>query len=254
MVFKWDPEVGATMQPFLDYGASQPKIPIGDATARRNVFEPMLAQAISQRPFPADLEVKEFSTKASDGHVIQLYWFCKKGGAAATASPGPALLHAHGGGMILGNVKMFTNAIAELAGSADVPILSVEYRLAPEHKHPTLIEDCYAGLIWLREHAAELGVDPARIGVFGESAGGTLAAALALLARDRKLEPPLAKQVLIYPMLDDRNIVPDEKLLPFMLWSYDGMLRSPFLAGFVRWACTNVSRQYNGLERNPRRR
>ena len=101
--------------------------------------------------------------------------------------------------------------------------MSIDYRLAPEHTHPTLVEDCYAGMVWLRDHAGDLGVDPKRIAVYGESAGGGLAAATALLARDRMFEPPLAKQVLIYPMLDDRNTVPDEKLVPFMFWSYDGM-------------------------------
>ena len=84
-----------------------------------------------------------------------------------------------------------------------------------------MAEDCFAGLTWLHDHAAELHVNPARIAVMGDSGGGGVAAATALLARDRNLHPPLAKQILIYPMLDDRNIKPDESLLPFMVWSYD---------------------------------
>ena len=84
-----------------------------------------------------------------------------------------------------------------------------------------MAEDCFAGLAWLSDHAAELNVDPARICVMGDSGGGGVAAATALIARDRKFTPPLAKQILIYPMLDDRNIKPDESLLPFMIWSYE---------------------------------
>jgi acetyl esterase/lipase len=100
-----------------------------------------------------------------------------------------------------------------------VPLLAVDYRLAPEHPHPGPVEDCYAGLAWLAEHAGELGVDPGRIALLGESAGGGLAAAAALLARDRGLA--VARQILIYPMLDDRTTAPDPALAPFALWTYD---------------------------------
>jgi acetyl esterase/lipase len=87
-----------------------------------------------------------------------------------------------------------------------------------------MAEDCFAGLTWLRDHAAELNVDPARIAVMGDSGGGCVAAACALLARDRKFSPPLAKQILIYPMLDDRTIKPDESLGPFLLWGHEDNL------------------------------
>jgi acetyl esterase/lipase len=99
-------------------------------------------------------------------------------------------------------------------------MLAVDYRLAPEHPYPVPVEDCYAGLRWLADHAGELGVDPARIAVKGDSAGGGLAAAVALLARDRG-GPDLAAQILIYPMLDDRNTTPNPELAPFAEWSYD---------------------------------
>ena len=88
-----------------------------------------------------------------------------------------------------------------------------------EHPHPAPAEDAYAGLAWLAAHAAELGVDPGRIALMGDSGGGGLAAAAALLARDRGL--PVAKQILIYPMLDDRTTVPDPALAPWAGWSYD---------------------------------
>ena len=111
--------------------------------------------------------------------------------------------------------------MARTVSATGVPGLSVDYTLAPEARGSTIVEQCYAGLLWLCDHAKELNIDPARIGVIGESAGGGIAAGLALYARDQKFSPPLAKQILIYPMLDDRsNSVPDEELQPFAgLWN-----------------------------------
>jgi acetyl esterase/lipase len=123
--------------------------------------------------------------------------------------------------MIMGSVELFQNPIAGLVSMSGVPFAAVEYRLAPEHPHPTLVEDCYTGLTWLRDNAKELSVDPSRIGIMGESAGGGIAAGVTLMARDRTFTPPLAKSILIYPMMDDRNTILDEKLAPFVFWSYD---------------------------------
>lgn len=93
---------------------------------------------------------------------------------------------------------------ASITGAPGGAVASVEYRLAPEHPYPTPVEDAYSGLVWLSSHAAALGLDPARIILHGVSAGGGLAAAVALLARDRGA-PDLLGQMLICPMLDDRN-------------------------------------------------
>jgi acetyl esterase/lipase len=118
--------------------------------------------------------------------------------------PLPAVLHIHGGGYVIGSADMMDAANRELAAELNCAVVSVDYRLAPETPHPGPLEDCYAALKWLHKNAAELQVDAARIGVKGESAGGGLAAALALLARDRG-EVSLAFQHLIYPMIDDRT-------------------------------------------------
>jgi acetyl esterase/lipase len=116
----------------------------------------------------------------------------------------PAILHIHGGGYVLGSAAMADAANRLLAHNLDCVIASVDYRLAPETSFPGNVEDCYAGLTWLHAAAAELGVDPARIAIKGESAGGGLAAGLALLARDRG-EVPVSFQLLVYPMIDDRD-------------------------------------------------
>ncbi len=116
------------------------------------------------------------------------------------------VLHIHGGGYILGDPDSQEPGHRELARRLGCRIVSVDYRLAPETRAPGAVEDCYAVLAWLVANAAELRLDPARIGVAGESAGGGLAAALALLARDRG-EYRLAFQHLIYPMIDDRTCV-----------------------------------------------
>lgn len=116
----------------------------------------------------------------------------------------PALLHIHGGGYVMGSPEINHARNQGLSAELDCVIVSVDYRLPPEHPFPASIEDCYAALKWLHAHAAEMKVAPGKIAIGGESAGGGLAAALGLLARDRQ-EVPLAFQLLIYPMLDDRT-------------------------------------------------
>lgn len=115
----------------------------------------------------------------------------------------PALHYIHGGGFMMGSIALTDAACQRFCEDLDAVIVSVEYRLAPEHPYPAGLEDCYAALVWLHAEHERLGVDPARIGVGGGSAGGGLAAATALLARDRG-GPPLCFQFLQIPELDDR--------------------------------------------------
>jgi acetyl esterase/lipase len=123
------------------------------------------------------------------------------------AKPGehrPAVLHTHGGGYFLGSAANDVPMLQVVARALDCVIVSVEYRLAPETPFPGSLEDNYAALKWLHAEAESLGVDPARIAVAGESAGGGHAAILAIAARDRG-EVPVVFQSLVYPMLDDRT-------------------------------------------------
>jgi acetyl esterase/lipase len=116
----------------------------------------------------------------------------------------PAFLHTHGGGYVGGTVADGVNFVQKIAQTCSCVVVSVDYRLAPETRFPGALEDNYSALRWLYSNANALGVDRKRIAVGGESAGGGHAAALAVAARDRK-EIPLAFQLLIYPMLDDRT-------------------------------------------------
>jgi acetyl esterase/lipase len=117
----------------------------------------------------------------------------------------PCIYFIHGGGYVLGTHRMEDLRLGWLCQEVGCMATSVTYRLAPETPYPGPLEDCYGGLAWLYRQAGELGIDAARIGIGGASAGGGLAAALALAARDRE-ELPVAFQLLIYPMLDDRAI------------------------------------------------
>ncbi|OYW92187.1 MAG: arylesterase [Caulobacterales bacterium 32-67-6] len=122
------------------------------------------------------------------------------------AGPLPCILHIHGGGYVAGAAADNEAVHRTLAADLACCIVSVEYRLAPETPFPGPVEDCYAALAWVFANAEALGVDRGRIGLMGESAGGGLAAGLALLARDRG-DYLLAFQHLIYPMIDDRTCV-----------------------------------------------
>lgn len=117
------------------------------------------------------------------------------------------LFSIHGGGMIAGGRRTILHHTLDLAACHGMTVVSVDYRLAPEHPYPAAIEDCYAGLSWVAENATEIGIDPERIVTIGSSAGGGLAAGLSLLTRDRR-GPMLFGQILTCPMLDDRNNTP----------------------------------------------
>jgi acetyl esterase/lipase len=171
-----------------------------------------LAMLNEMSPPVPDVSTTDYEVVAADGASIRLRWYVRDETESASA-----VVYLHGGGMICGSVDLYEPFVARYVASAGVPMLAVDYRVAPEYPHPIPVEDCFAGLCWLRDHAEELAIDPDRIAVMGDSAGGGLAAGVALLARDRAV--PLARQVLVYPMLDDRNS-PDPALVPLSGRSY----------------------------------
>lgn len=130
----------------------------------------------------------------------------------------PCICWIHGGGYLFGSGLGVDARINRWVEELDCVAVSIEYRLAPEHPYPAPLDDCYAGLLWTARHADELGIDPARIAIVGASAGGGLAAALAIRARDRGEVTPCF-QLLIYPMIDDRNTSPSSHIEGALVWS-----------------------------------
>jgi acetyl esterase/lipase len=181
----------------------------------REQAEAGLSLLDSSLPEHPEVARVDHAAVASDGTALLVRWY----DPSPDGEPGPAAVFLHGGGMVLGSVAMYDHLVAGYVAASGVPFLSVDYRVAPEHPHPTPVEDCFAGLLWLVEHADELRVDAARVAVMGDSAGGGLAAGVVLLARDRGVG--VARQILVYPMLDDRTTTPDPELAPYAAWSYD---------------------------------
>ncbi|MEO5661078.1 MAG: alpha/beta hydrolase [Polaromonas sp.] len=140
---------------------------------------------------PALARVEDFSMAARDGHALPLRLY------APSHERLPVLLYFHGGGFTIGSIESHDVLCRQLSCLAGCAVLSVNYRLAPEHKFPTATNDAWDALQWLAVHAATCGLDAQRLAVGGDSAGGTLAAVCAVLARDAGL--PLALQLLIYP-------------------------------------------------------
>jgi acetyl esterase len=117
--------------------------------------------------------------------------------------PLPILLYIHGGGWVIGDLDTHDSACRAIANAVPAVVVSLDYRLAPEHKFPSAVDDCYAALCWVAENALKIGGDPVRLAVGGDSAGGNLGAAVALLARDRG-KPKVGFQLLVYPATDAR--------------------------------------------------
>jgi acetyl esterase/lipase len=156
--------------------------------------------AIPEASSHADVRIEELTVSGGGKAAPNIRCLLYRPILVATQSASAAaLLHIHGGGFVMGMPEMDATRNIELARATGCTILSVDYRLAPEHPHPAALEDCHAALVWLAAQSKSLGIAPERIGVIGESAGGGLAAALALLVRDRR-SVALACQALIYPM------------------------------------------------------
>ncbi|MCY1145632.1 alpha/beta hydrolase [Actinoplanes sp. Pm04-4] len=138
----------------------------------------------------------------------------------------PGIFYIHGGGMILGSVEGEDVPATLICDQTNSLVVSVEYRLSPEHPHPAPVEDCYAGLVWMAKNAAELGFDPERLAIYGASAGGGLTIATALLARDRG-GPALKFMMPIYPMIDDTNTTASsDEIVDIGIWDRAGNIEA----------------------------
>ena len=192
---------------------------IPDIVARRAAMSASRAAA-PKGDFP-DLTVTTHTYPGQGGELsLRLY---RPNDAPAA---GPGLIYIHGGGMIMGDLDSQDENMREAATALGIPIASIDYRKAPEHPYPAAPEDCYAGVCWVFEHAADLGMDTRNIGLMGASAGGGLALAVALMLRDR--EGPALKYLLpIYPMIDDRHeTTSSHEVVDIGIWDRAGSIEA----------------------------
>ncbi len=191
-----DPELIAFLEAFPTLDVSAENLP-----AIREARNAALAQL---PPLPASVLVEEVYVPAAQGAPdVRVKLYRRKEGAGG---PRPAILHLHGGGYVMGNPEFMGPICALWADVFDAVVVAPAYRLAPETHYPGNIEDAYSVLAWAWQQAGALGIDTGRMAVAGESAGGGLAAALALLVRDRA-DYRFCHQQLIFPMLDDRTAI-----------------------------------------------
>ncbi len=148
-----------------------------------------------------EIDIAETVELTCPGPVGDIALRLYRGTALEAAAPQAVLVYFHGGGWVLGDLESHDGVCREIAKRADITVISVDYRLGPEHMFPAAVDDAIAATRWIAHNAGELGVDPSRLAVAGDSAGGNLAAVVALDARDRG-GPAIALQVLIYPAVD----------------------------------------------------
>ena len=192
MSYAIDPELAPLLE-FLPEGS------FSDVEESR-AFLAALVEPMNANVDTSGLEIVDREISGPDGAVpVRVY--AQEGDAPAGGRP--ALLDIHGGGFVTGNIEMEHAFAVQVARELDAAVVVVDYRLAPEHPFPAGVEDCYSSLKWLHEEASALGIDPERIAVGGQSAGGGLAAATVLMARDRG-GPPVCFQFLGIPELDHR--------------------------------------------------
>jgi acetyl esterase/lipase len=216
MTIALDPEIAAVLMARAEAAAAVvPTLPErGDALGLRALVDGGLEQTFSALPDAPDVSETPYETTAEDGTTIELRWY-----RHSSPRSGPAVVYLHGGGLICGTLDLYDRLVRHYVQLTGVPFLAVGYRLAPEHAGSIPAEDAFAGVRWLCDHAEALGLDAARIALMGDSGGGGVGAGAAILARDAGVQ--LAKQILVYPMLDDRNTTPDPSLEPTATWTYD---------------------------------
>ena len=185
-----DPQARAVLDGMAALGAP----PLGSLSPAEHRAS-MLAARAAAPPGPDVARVVDRTVPGPGGDIpVRMYYPVDRPGL-------PVLVYYHGGGWVLGNIESHDATCRELAVNAGCLVVSVDYRLAPEHQFPAASDDCYAATKWVADHAAEIGADASQLAIGGDSAGGNLAAVVALMAKDRG-GPAIVFQLLIYPVTD----------------------------------------------------
>ncbi|NRB18291.1 MAG: alpha/beta hydrolase [Rhodobacteraceae bacterium] len=193
------PQIQAIIDRTVELGI--PKVRNLSTQAARTLFENMSAARREDYPPPDVLKVENTSTGPGYGHVpVRIY-------RTSTEVRAPVIVFYHGGGHVFGSLETHDTAARFLARTTGCTLVSVDYRMGPEHPFPAAVEDAYDAAHWVADHADALRIDPARLAVCGDSAGGNLAAVVALMARDNAAFA-ISAQVLIYPVIDYRGGTP----------------------------------------------
>ncbi|GAB1811244.1 alpha/beta hydrolase [Mycobacterium sp. MUNTM1] len=190
---------------------------------------------LPRRPLHPELRVEDRTIPGPAGAIaVRIYWPPSHSDDQSAGTPVPVVLYFHGGGFVIGDLDTHDGTARQHAVGADAIVVSVDYRLAPEHPYPAAVEDAWAATLWVTEHAAELHGDPNRIAVAGDSAGGTISAAVAQRARDNAA-PPIAFQLLWYP-----STMWDASLPSFAENAAAPILDVKAVAEFSRWYAGKV--------------
>lgn len=198
-------KVDPQMQAILDRVAEARAKPIHELTPAEARIALQKMFALFRSSTPREVGRCEDRKIAGPGGDIPVRIYTPAG-----AGPFPAMVFFHGGGWVLGNLDTHDSVCRDITAGAECVTVSVDYRLAPENKFPAAPEDCYCATKWVADHASEIGVDRNLIAVGGDSAGGNLAAVVALMARDRG-GPRIAYQLLIYPAIDPADATPSQR-------------------------------------------
>lgn len=218
-----DPELGAGLDEVPEEFLLTNVVDFDDLPGTRERTSALLDEMLAAAPERSGVESEDISIPgpAADRDLpLRIYR------PVDAASSLPCVYWIHGGGMVMGDLDQSDPTCERLVVELECVVVSVDYRLAPEHPYPAPVADCYAGLEWVTENAADVGADTSRIAIGGQSAGGGLSAAVALRARDEG-GPELCYQLLIYPMLDDRNTSPSSRQVTDIgIWDRDMNVRA----------------------------
>lgn len=240
------PQVRAVLKKMAELGI--PKVHDLSTQAARALVENLSAARLESYPPPEVHAVVNTATGSDYGDVsVRIY-------RSSAATEVPAIVFFHGGGHVFGSLNTHDTAARFLAHATGSTVVSVDYRMGPEYPFPAATEDAYQATLWVSAKAAELGIDPTRLAVCGDSAGANLAAVVALMARS-KGEPALSAQVLVYPVIDYLGSTPSHARYAqgygvleagTVTWFRDRYLPDPTLHDDWR-ACPRNAASHSGL-------